>query len=183
MHDRPPVSVVARAHARARAGARALAVLSALLWGLAPAQAQSDAEWTDWGARVHGGFGSLIAYGVVVGQDALQRLHAQRRELSVHYVDGPQTPCACVLDGVAIAVTASLGQRTLVLDEQRAEAGVLARIRFTRRDNGAALEYVLPQAMLARMVAINQEVPPARRLAVVRRLPVHDLFQVREVTP
>ena len=148
-----------------------------------PVHAQSDAQWTEWGSRVHGGFGSLIAYGVVIGQDALQRLHAQRRELSVHYVDGPQTPCACVLDGVSVAVSASLGQRTLVLDEQRAEPGVLARIRFTRRDNGAALEYVLPQAMLARMATINQEVPTARRLAAVRRLPAHDLFQVREITP
>ena len=122
-----------------------------------PAHAQSDAQWTEWGARVHGGFGSLIAYGVVIGQDALQRLHAQRRELSVHYVDGPQTPCACVLDGVSVAVSASLGQRTLVLDEQRAEPGVLARIRFTRRDNGATVEYELPQAMLARMADHHEQ--------------------------
>ena len=161
----------------------AMTALVGALTVAVPAHAQSDAQWTEWGARVHGGFGSLIAYGVVIGQDALQRLHAQRRELSVHYVDGPQTPCACVLDGVSVAVSASLGQRTLVLDEQRAEPGVLARIRFTRRDNGATVEYVLPQAMLARMAAINRDVPTGQRLAAVRRLPARDLYQVQEITP
>lgn len=161
---------------------RIVAIVSGCVLGV-PALAQTDAQWTEWGARVHGGFGSLVAYGVVVGQDALQRLHARRRELSVHYVDGPQTPCACIIDGVAIAVSASLGQRTLVLDDERAESGVLARIRFTRRDNGAAVEYVLPQTMLPRMASINRDVPQGQRLAAVRRIPVQVLFDVHEVTP
>jgi len=38
-------------------------------------------QWVEWGDRVHGGFGSLIALGVRLGNDALVQLKAQRREV------------------------------------------------------------------------------------------------------
>lgn len=102
--------------------ARALLLLALLF--PAVSNAQTAEEWVRIGDQVHGGFGSLVAYGIRVGLDARQRLGAERRELSVQYADGPQTPCACVLDGIAIAVSASLGQRTLSLDVERTAPGL-----------------------------------------------------------
>jgi len=46
----------------------ALAIVLALT---APAaHAQTPEQWVQWGERVHGGFGSLIALGIRVGLDA-----------------------------------------------------------------------------------------------------------------
>jgi formylmethanofuran dehydrogenase subunit E len=66
--------------------------------------------------RVHGGFGTPIALGIRVGQDAQKRLDAGRRELEVTRFDRPATPCACVADGVTIAVSSSPGQGTLAAE-------------------------------------------------------------------
>src|SRR6187200_1474348 len=37
--------------------------------------------WISLGARIHGGFGSLIAVGIRIGEDARQRLQASPRDL------------------------------------------------------------------------------------------------------
>jgi hypothetical protein len=157
--------------------ARLLAVL--LLWAASPAGAQTPEQWTEWGERVHGGFGSLIAYGIRVGNDALARLGAERREVTVEYTDGPATPCACALDGVAIAVSASLGQRTMKLMEARTEAGLLARIKFTSKKTGQSLTYELPMSAMPVMGAINKDVPVGQRWAAVAKLDPGTLYTVR----
>lgn len=80
-----------------------------------------------------------MAYGVRIGTVALVRLVASRRPIKVECQDGPAAPCACVLDGIAIAVSARLGQRTLAPAEARDEAVVrqpaeaLFRVRETVR--------------------------------------------------
>jgi formylmethanofuran dehydrogenase subunit E len=74
--------------------------------------------------------------GIRIGLGAMQRLGAERRELLVSYTDGPESPCACVLDGVAIAVSASLGRRTLTLDPGRTATGWLGRVTITHKKSG-----------------------------------------------
>lgn len=93
-------------------------IVLALFFSVQNANAQSPQQWVEWGDRVHGGFGSLIAYGIRIGLDAMDRLDADRRELDVVYTDGPRSPCPCIVDGIAIAVSASVGQRTLSIDPE-----------------------------------------------------------------
>src|SRR5262245_25084435 len=93
-----------------------VAVLALMAVGGAAAtsvRAETPEEWVRLGARVHGGFGRFIPVGIRLGLDALQRLGAKPREVTVTYYDSDKAPCACVADGVAIAAVATVGQRTL----------------------------------------------------------------------
>ena len=149
-----------------------------LLANISAAYAQTPEQWVDWGDRVHGGFGSLIAYGIRIGLDAMQRMDAERRELAVSYVDGIDSPCPCVLDGIAIALSASVGQRTLELSPARAPKGTLGVVRITHRKTGAVLTYELPQSALSQMERINREHRGTARLSAVMELNSDLLFRV-----
>lgn len=140
--------------------------------------AQTPEQWVKWGDRVHGGFGSLIAYGIRIGLDAMQRLEAGRRELVVHYTDGPESPCPCVIDGIAIAVSASLGQRTLALATERTAPGVLGRVTFTHKKTGRNVTYELPQAALPLMQTINRQEKGVGRYQAVMKLDDKLLYRV-----
>jgi formylmethanofuran dehydrogenase subunit E len=72
--------------------------------------AETPEEWVKLGARVHGGFGSFIPVGIRIGEDAMKRLDAKPRELSVVFYQGEGVPCPCSIDGVMLAVGASPGQ-------------------------------------------------------------------------
>jgi hypothetical protein len=63
----------------------ALAVLIAL--ASSPSRGQTSEDWIKLGERVHGAFGAFIPVGIRIGQDALHRLKAQPREVSVTYYD------------------------------------------------------------------------------------------------
>ena len=63
----------------------------------APARAETPEEWIALGARVHGAFGSLIPVGIRIGLDALQRLNAKPREVTVVYYDSDKAPWASAL--------------------------------------------------------------------------------------
>jgi len=155
-----------------------IAIVLMLCFSYPGANAQSPQQWVEWGDRVHGGFGSLIAYGIRIGLDAMDRLEADRRELEVVYTDGPQAPCPCVIDGVAVAVSASLGQRTLTLEPDRTADGELGRVRFTHKESGRTLTYVLPQSALPLMNAINRDESGVGRLQAVMELDAELLYQV-----
>jgi len=75
-------------------------------------------EWIALGARVHGAFGAFIPVGIKIGLDAVKRLNAKPRELTVLYHDSDASPCACFADGIAIATYASVGQRTLTISRE-----------------------------------------------------------------
>jgi formylmethanofuran dehydrogenase subunit E len=75
----------------------------------AAARSESPEEWIALGARVHGAFGAFIPLGIKIGLDAVSRLNAKLRELSVLYYDSDTSPCACFADGIAIATYASVG--------------------------------------------------------------------------
>jgi hypothetical protein len=153
-------------------------VVVALAVHIQAAHAQTPQQWVEWGDRVHGGFGSLIAYGLRIGLDAMERLGAQRRELIIHYTDGPQTPCPCVVDGIAIAVSASLGQRTLSLDPNRTPPGMLGEVTITHKKSGRKLTYVLPQSALPLMQAINRDEKGVGRYEAVMKLDAALLYRV-----
>ena len=99
---------------------------------------QNPQEWIALGTRVHGGFGAFIPLGIRIGLDAVARLHAKPRELAVVYHDSVASPCACFADGVAIATSASVGQRTLTIAAEPAPEGAIAVvvIRAARRRRG-----------------------------------------------
>ena len=75
--------------------------------------AETKEEWIDLGARIHGAFGPFIPVGIRIGLDAVNRLKADPRGLSVIYYNGIKSPCPCIADGVMIATQASPGQGTL----------------------------------------------------------------------
>jgi formylmethanofuran dehydrogenase subunit E len=116
-----------------------------------PAGAETPEEWIALGGRVHGGFGSFIPLGIKIGLDAVDRLHAQPRELTVLYYDSDQSPCACFADGIAIATYASVGQRTLTLAPEKAPAGDAAVIVIRPRKGGPGFKYTIPIAALAKL--------------------------------
>jgi hypothetical protein len=58
------------------------------------ASAESPEEWITLGTRVHGGFGSFIPLGIKIGLDAVHRLNAKPRTLTVLYYDSDSSPCA-----------------------------------------------------------------------------------------
>src|SRR5215469_15181380 len=97
---------------------RRLAVLSMLLFiwgGSSSARTETPEDWVKLLTRVHGGFGSFLPVGIRIGEDAMKRLDAKPRELSVLFYQGEGTPCPCAADGVMLAVSASPGQGTCKL--------------------------------------------------------------------
>jgi hypothetical protein len=93
-----------------------------------PSSAETPDEWIALGAHVHGAFGAFIPVGIKIGLDAVKRLNAKPRELTVLYYDSDSSPCACFADGVAIATHASVGQRTLTISPEKAPASDAAVI-------------------------------------------------------
>jgi FmdE, Molybdenum formylmethanofuran dehydrogenase operon len=105
-----------------------------------PSNAETPGEWIALGARVHGAFGAFIPLGIKIGLDAVNRLNAKPRELTVLYYDSDASPCACFADGIAIATYASVGQRTLTIAPAKAPREPLrslssAHVRVARASN------------------------------------------------
>src|SRR5262245_25636904 len=100
-----------------------LAIAAVLAVASGGAQAESQEEWITLGARVHGGFGAFIPVGIRIGLDALERLKAGPREVTVLYSDSDKAPCACIADGIMLATVASPGQRTLQITIEKAPPG------------------------------------------------------------
>ena len=138
--------------------------------------AETPEEWIALGARVHGGFGSFIPLGIKIGLDAVNRLHAKPRELTVLYYDSDASPCACFADGIAIATYASVGQRTLTIAPEKAPAGAAAVIVIRPRQGGSGFKYTIPMAALAKLGPMNKNLDERGRYDAV--MATDDLFQV-----
>ena len=130
------------------------------------------------GARVHGGYGAFIPLGIKIGLDAVDRLKAKPRELSVTYYDSEKAPCACFADGVAIATSASVGQRSLKVDPE-APDGAAAVIVIRPRQGGPGFKYTIPLSALPRLGKINTELDPLGRHDAVMKADA--LFEVAPV--
>ncbi|MCC6778713.1 MAG: thioesterase [Hyphomicrobiales bacterium] len=154
-------------------GIMIVAVVSVAAGGV---HAETPDEWVTLGARVHGGFGAFIPLGIRIGLDALARLKSQPREVSVVYYDSDKAPCACFADGVAIATVASVGQRSLRIDPQKAPEGVAAVIVVRPRQGGAGFKYAIPLSALPRLAKMNNELDPRGRYEAV--MAADGLFEV-----
>jgi formylmethanofuran dehydrogenase subunit E len=147
-----------------------LAVLALLAVGGATAtsvHAETPEEWVQLGARVHGGFGSFIPVGIRIGLDALQRLYAKPREVTVTYYDSDKAPCACVADGVAIATVASAGQRTLSIAAEKASAGAMAVVVVRSKQSGASVKYTISDTWVPKLIDMNKTLDPRGRYDAV----------------
>jgi hypothetical protein len=141
--------------------------------------AETPEEWIALGARVHGAFGSFIPLGIKIGLDAVNRLNAKPRELTVLYYDGTASPCACFADGIAIATHASVGQRTLVIAPEKAPDGALAVVVIRPRQGGPGFKYIIPVSDLAKLGSMNAELDPRGRWEAVMK--DDNLFSVEAV--
>jgi formylmethanofuran dehydrogenase subunit E len=156
---------------------------TAIIWvllvgaGNSIAHAETPEEWITLGTRVHGGFGAFIPLGIRIGLDALDRLHAKPREVTVVYYDSNKAPCACFADGVAIATQASVGQRSLEIEVEKAPAGMTAVIVIRPRQGSGGLKYSIPTSALSELAKMNRELDPRGRYDAVMK--ADGLFESR----
>lgn len=159
-----------------------IAVLPLLLAcaGASIARAETPDEWVKLGARVHGGFGAFIPVGIKIGEDAMKRLNAQPRELAVTYYSGEGVPCACSVDGVMLAVSASPGQGSVQVASEKSPPGTFAVVVIRPRKGGDGLRYIVPMSVMPRLGEINKTIqdPLARYNAVMA---LGDFFTVEPV--
>jgi formylmethanofuran dehydrogenase subunit E len=136
--------------------------------------------WISLGARIHGGFGSLIAVGIRIGDDARQRLQAQPRELDVTYYNSPDAPCPCIVDGVMIATRSSPGTSTLRVSDTPSGAGQFGRVVIRHKPSGRALEYVVPARIWPTLRDANKDTSGVARWNSVMKIPEPELFARHE---
>ena len=131
--------------------------------------AETPEEWVKLGARVHGGFGAFIPAGILIGEDAMKRLKSQPRELSVLYHSGEGVPCACSVDGVMLAVSASPGQGSVQVAAEKSPPGTFAVVIIRPRKGGDGVKYTVPMSVMPKLSEINKTIqdPLARYNAVM----------------
>lgn len=139
---------------------------------------RSAGEWIALGETVHGGFGSHIALGIRIGQDALHRLNARRRDVDVSVTEGKNAPCACVADGVMVATSASPGQKTLTVNAKSQDTGYLVVIEVKNRTTGATASYRVPSSMIEPLATMNPGKSARQRFEAVFAMPQDQLFEV-----
>jgi formylmethanofuran dehydrogenase subunit E len=152
--------------------------LAGLLLSVCAAHAQSPEEWIKLGETVHGGFGTLIPLGIRIGLDARERLKAAPRELDITYYDGSGTPCACVVDGILIATSASPGQGTLRIASEKAAAGFMGEALIRHRKTGETRRYRIPAAAYGEVLSWNKGRSPRERYDIVMQASAATLFSV-----
>jgi formylmethanofuran dehydrogenase subunit E len=155
----------------------ALLISAAICNGASSSHAETPEEWVALLTRVHGGFGAFLPVGIRIGEDAMRRLGAGPRELTVTFYQGEGTPCPCPADGIGLAVHASLGQGTLHLAPEKSPRGTFAVALIRPRKGGVGLRYSVPMAAMAKLVEINRDIgdPLGRYHAVMA---MDDLFVV-----
>lgn len=146
----------------------------------APVVAHSPETWIAHGAQVHGGFGVLIAVGIRIGLDALERLGVARRELDVTYFAGPGAPCPCVVDGILVATSASPGQGSLRVGARPAGLGWHGEALIRRRRDGAGLRYCIKETAVAELEPAQRSGDAMIRWQAVMTMPLDRLVRVVE---
>jgi formylmethanofuran dehydrogenase subunit E len=144
-----------------------------------PACSETPEEWVALGTRVHGGFGTFIPVGIRIGEDALQRLGAVRRGVTVDYSSGPDAPCPCVADGIAIATEASVGQGTLRVAPEKSPSGTFGVAVIRDKKTGKGWRYTIPASLIPQLLKWNKELDPIGRYKAVMDAPAP--FEVNEV--
>lgn len=144
-----------------------------------PAWSETPEEWVALDTRVHGEFGTFIPVGIRLGEDALHRLGAARRDVTVVYSSGPDAPCPCVVDGIAIATEASAGQGTLQVTAAKSASGTLGVAVIRDKKTGKGLRYTVPASLLPQLLEWNKDFAPLGRYNAVMGAP--EPFNVIEV--
>jgi formylmethanofuran dehydrogenase subunit E len=140
-----------------------LAIAILLVIGPGVACAETPEEWISLSEHVHGGFGAFIPVGIRIGLDALQRLDAKPREVTVTYFDSDKAPCACVADGVIIATRATPGQRTLTIAPEKSPTGTMAVIVIRSKKTGAQATYTVSENWLPKLDEWNRSFDALQR--------------------
>jgi formylmethanofuran dehydrogenase subunit E len=153
-------------------------VLVAGLLVPATLHAETKEEWITLGARIHGAFGPFIPVGIRIGLDAVEKLKADPRGLTVTYYNGIKPPCPCVADGVMIATHTSPGQGTLQISPDKAPDGAMAVIVIKNRTTGEDLKYTIDDAWLPKILGWIKSDPSARYDSAMS---AEGLFQVGPV--
>ena len=153
-------------------------VLLASLGVRAQAPSPTPQEWIRLGEQVHGGFGAFLPVGLRIGQDALKRLDAKPREVSVVYYDGEKTPCPCIADGILMATAASPGQGTLRVAAEKAAPGLTGVAVITHRKTGKSVRYSIPGDVMPRVFEWNKAFDPAGRFAAAMK--AENIFTVAD---
>jgi formylmethanofuran dehydrogenase subunit E len=157
-----------------------LALLLSIFAGAPLARAETPDQWVTLLTRVHGGFGSFLPVGIRIGEDAMRRLNARPRELTVLFQQGEGTPCPCAADGVMLAVSASPGQGTLQVAAEKAPRGTFAVVTIRPRQGGDGVKYTVAGALMPKLAEINRTMTvPLDRYNAVMGIP--DLFTVEPV--
>lgn len=154
--------------------------MALVLGRTATARAETPDEWIKLLTRVHGGFGSFLPVGIRIGEDAMKRLDAKPRELSVVFYQGEGTPCPCSADGVSLAVYASAGQGALQIALEKSPPGTFALVAIRPRKGGDGLKYTVPMSIMPKLGQINSTItdPRGRYDAVMA---IADLYTVETV--
>ena len=118
--------------------------------------AETPEEWIKLGARVHGAFGAFLPAGIRIGLDALERLKARPRGVTVIFYSGEKSPCPCIADGVMLATQASPGQGTLQVAADKAPAGLLAVVVVRDRNSGVGRALQRRRRMAAQDYRVEQ---------------------------
>jgi formylmethanofuran dehydrogenase subunit E len=144
------------------------------------ARAETPEQWVALLSCVHGGFGSFLPIGIRIGEDAIKRMGAKARELSVVFYQGEGVPCPCPADGVMLAVGASPGQGTLQVAAEKSPPGTFAVVTIRPRTGGDGLKYTVPMSVMPTLGHVNSTIqdPLARYDAVMATT---DLFTVEPV--
>lgn len=156
-------------------------LVTACVAGAAPStlRAETRDEWIKLGTRIHGGFGAFIPAGIRIGLDALARVKAEPRTVSVTFYTGEKSPCPCIADGVMLATQASPGQGTLQVAVEKAPAGLLAVVIVRDRKGGAGLRYTIADEWMAKIIEWNKNLDPAGRYEAAMAAP--GLFEVAPI--
>ena len=144
------------------------------------ARAETPEQWVALLTRVHGGFGSFLPVGIRIGEDAMQRLNAKPRELTVQFFQGEGVPCPCPADGIMLAVGASPGQGSLQVAAEKSPPGTFAVVIVRPRKGGDGLKYTVLMSMMPKLGQINSTIqdPLGRYNAVMA---IGDLYSVEPV--
>ncbi|MFZ3336682.1 MAG: FmdE family protein, partial [Xanthobacteraceae bacterium] len=123
----------------------------------------------------------FIPVGIRIGLDALKRLDAQPRGVTVVYYSGPKSPCPCPADGIAIATVASVGQGTLQVSPQKAPEDAMGVAEIRSKATGAGFKYTVAASWLPKLDAINKNPDALARFNAVMN--AADLFTVEPLPP
>lgn len=95
--------------------------------------------------------------------DVLQRLKAERHDVTVTYYDAGLPPCPCIADGIMIATQATPGQKTLVISPEKAPEPYLTVIVIRNRKTNEAVRYTIAKEWHPKILAWRTELDSSGR--------------------